>query len=191
MRRTLVVMVKTPRPGRVKTRLGRDIGTVPAAWWVRHMSARLLRRVRDPRWQVVLALSPDRDVASRIWPVDLPRRPQGYGDLGQRMLVQLRAAPKGQVCLVGADLPGLRRTHIARAFAALGHADFVFGPATDGGFWLIGAGPRRPAPGALNGVRWSSRHALNDSLTALQGARIALVDHLSDVDTVADLPGRF
>jgi len=52
-------MVKEPRPGRVKSRLGRDIGMVAAAWWFRHQVKRLLRAVEDPRWQVVLAVSPD------------------------------------------------------------------------------------------------------------------------------------
>ncbi len=59
MRRRLVVMVKAPRPGRVKTRLGRQIGMVPAAWWMRHQTTRLLRRLRDPRWDIWLAVAPD------------------------------------------------------------------------------------------------------------------------------------
>ena len=57
MRRTLVIMVKEPRPGRVKTRLGRDIGMVGAAWWFRHQTRSLIRRLRDPRWQIVLAVA--------------------------------------------------------------------------------------------------------------------------------------
>ena len=52
IRRRLVVMLKEPRPGRVKTRLGREIGMVPAAWWFRHQVAALLRRIEDPRQPV-------------------------------------------------------------------------------------------------------------------------------------------
>ena len=78
MRRYLIVMVKEPRPGRVKSRLGRDIGMVAAAWWFRHQVARLLRDVEDPRWQVVLAVSPDHaGLNSRVWPAHLPRVAQG------------------------------------------------------------------------------------------------------------------
>lgn len=189
MRRTLVIMVKEPHPGRVKTRLGRDIGMVGAAWWFRHQTSALIRRLRDPRWRIVLAVSPDTEgLASRVWPADLARRPQGHGDLGQRMGRQLRGAPRGPVCLIGADIPGVTRAHVARAFSALGAADFVFGPAPDGGYWLVGA-TRRCAlpPGLFGDVRWSSEHALGDTLAGLAGHRVALVDMLQDVDTAADL----
>lgn len=189
MKRTLIVMVKEPRPGRVKTRLGRDIGVIPATWWFRHQSARLLRTLRDPRWQTLLAVAPDRAVASRVWPADLPRLPQGNGNLGARMKRMLRSVGNGPVCLIGADIPGIRPTHIARAFAALGSHDAVFGPAADGGYWLVGAKhPARLPKGLFSGVRWSSEHALADTLATLPGWRIALTDTLRDVDTGADLP---
>lgn len=180
-------MVKQPRAGRVKTRLGRDIGMTAAAWWFRHQSAALIRCLRDPRWEIVLAVAPDRAVAARNWPKDLKRLPQGSGDLGDRMTRMLATAP-GPVCLIGADIPGITRTHIVRAFEALGNHDGVFGPAEDGGYWLVGLKhPCRQPPGFMRGVRWSSEHALGDTLATLPGYRIALTDILRDVDTAADL----
>lgn len=189
MTQTLVVMIKEPRPGRVKTRLGRDIGLVASAWWFRHQSARLLRRLRDPRWRIVLATAPDGAIGSRVWPADLQRLPQGGGDLGERMARMLKqAADHGPVCLIGADIPGITRTHIARAFSALGDHDAVFGPAPDGGFWLVGAKhPKRLPRTTFHGARWSSVYALSDTLNTLPDQRIALVDTLADVDTVEDL----
>ncbi len=191
-RQTLVIMIKEPRPGRVKTRLGQGIGVIPATWWFRHQSARLIRSLRDPRWQIVLAVAPDRAVTSRVWPADLPRLPQGGGDLGQRMKRMLKgvssAPAHGPVCLIGADIPGITRAYIARAFAALGHSDAVFGPATDGGYWLVGAKhPARLPQTLFQNVRWSSEHALADSIATLPGWRIAQTDVLNDVDTAADL----
>ncbi|MDR9486008.1 MAG: glycosyltransferase [Sediminimonas sp.] len=185
----LVVMVKEPRPGRVKTRLGREIGHVPAVWWFRHQVARVLRRLDDPRWQLVLAVSPDHaGLHSRAWPAHLPRIAQGGGDLGARMARILRGLPPGPACIIGGDIPGVRAVHIARAFAALGCNDAVFGPAGDGGFWLVGMKRTTPPPATLfRSVRWSSEHALSDSMGSLPRARIALVDTLHDVDTSADL----
>jgi rSAM/selenodomain-associated transferase 1 len=192
MQRTLIVMVKEPRPGRVKTRLARDIGAVPAAWWFRHQCARLLRRLRDPRWRIVLAVSPDRKgMASRCWPDDLARLPQGTGDLGARMARAMRSAPPGPVCVIGADIPGITCAAIWRAFRALGQAELVFGPATDGGYWLVGVHNARQVPRTLfQGVRWSTEHALADTEASAPGRRIAWIDRLSDVDTLADLSGQ-
>nr|WP_321250365.1 TIGR04282 family arsenosugar biosynthesis glycosyltransferase [uncultured Ruegeria sp.] len=189
MQRTLIIMIKEPRPGRVKTRLGRDIGMVGAAWWFRHQARALIRRLRDPRWQIMLAVSPDREgLASRIWPADLPRVAQGQGDLGVRMTRMLRSAPDGPVCLIGADIPGITRNHIASAFRALGATQMVFGPATDGGYWLVGAqGVAALPPGLFNNVRWSTEHALADTLASIPDRSFVLLDYLNDVDTVADL----
>jgi rSAM/selenodomain-associated transferase 1 len=189
IRRHLVVMLKEPRPGRVKTRLGRETGMVAAAWWFRHQTAALLRRLDDPRWRLILAVSPDREgLQSRIWPAHLPRLPQGRGDLGNRMGRLLRGLPPGPVCIVGGDIPALDAPHVARAFAALGRHDAVFGPAPDGGFWLVGMKRIAAPPATLfRGVRWSSPHALADSVASLHGCRIAMVDTLRDVDGAADL----
>ena len=188
-RKTLVVMVKEPRPGRVKTRLGYEIGMTRAAWWFRHQVAFLLRSVADPRWDIVLAVTPDRaGLASRVWPAHLPRLAQGAGDLGDRMRHIFRSAQKGPVCIIGADIPGIRHQHINAAFRALGNHDAVFGPATDGGFWLVGLKRPAPVPPALfANVRWSTEHALSDSLTGLKDARVSKIDVLRDVDTMADL----
>lgn len=189
MRPTLIVMVKEPRPGKVKTRLGRGIGMTAAAWWFRHQTHSLLRRLVDPRWETVLAVSPDREgLKSRVWPEHLPRKPQGQGDLGDRMARMLRAEAPGPACVIGADIPGITRVHIAQAFAALGKCDAVFGPAVDGGYWLVGLKhPRRQPPSIFKEVRWSTQHALADSIATLPGYTIAQVATLHDVDTADDL----
>ena len=188
-RQTLIVMVKEPRAGRVKTRLGRDIGMVPAAWWFRHAVRRLLRNVTDPRWDLLLAVSPDIEgLRSRVWPEHLQRIPQGRGDLGQRMANLLALPQKGTVVIIGGDIPGVRRHHIADAFVKLGRNRAVFGPATDGGYWLVGLKRTTPPPREMfKGVRWSTEHALADTLATMPSYDPAFVATLQDVDAVADL----
>ena len=180
-------MVKEPRPGRVKTRLGRDIGMTEAAWWFRRQTSALLRRLRDPRWQIVLAVSPDREgLMSRTWPEDLVRLPQGLGDLGDRMGRVLRST-QGPTVLIGADTPGIERYHIGRGFQCLGRAPSVIGPAPDGGFWLVGLRhPARAPVGLFASVRWSSEHARADTLPTLPQP-VLLIDELKDVDRKGDL----
>ena len=189
MKRTLVVMLKEPRAGRVKTRLGRDIGMVAAAWWFRHQVRGLLRRIEDPRWDVVLAVSPDRaGLMSRVWPAHFARMAQGHGDLGDRMDRALRAPPIGPVCVIGGDIPDINAARIAEAFAALGRSDAVFGPAPDGGYWLVGLRRGRAIPASLfTNVRWSTEHTLSDTESTLPDHSIAYVATLNDVDTVMDL----
>ena len=99
----------------------------------------------------------------------------------QRALGRYRRA-----VLVGSDIPGLGPADIAAAFHALGRADAVFGPAEDGGYWLVGLGPRRPER-PFAAVRWSTRHALADTLANFRGRRLALLRRLRDGDTAADL----
>lgn len=186
----LIVMVKEPRPGRVKTRLAREVGAVAAAGWFRREARALVRRLSaDPRWETRLAVSPDREgMESRVWPAGLARVPQGRGDLGARMARALREAPPGPVVLIGADVPGVGPAQIARAFAALGRAEAVFGPAEDGGFWLVGLARRQGFPPALfAGARWSTEDALADAQATLGGRRVALIDRMGDVDEAADL----
>jgi len=194
MRRAqLVIMLKLPRAGQVKTRLGRDIGMTAAAWWFRHQTRRLLRNLDDPRWQITLSVAPDKPAMTcTIWPAHLPRIPQGHGDLGARMARILRTSPailpRGPACIIGGDIPAIRRHHIARAFRALGNHDAVFGPATDGGYWLVGMKRIAPPPPSLfTNVRWSTRHALADSIATMGTPRIAQIDRLQDVDTAKDL----
>lgn len=96
-------------------------------------------------------------------------------------------ATRGPAVLIGGDIPGVAPTHIARAFKALGSADAVIGPATDGGFWLVGLRHPSRAPARLfKGTRWSHRDTLTDTLPTMPG-RVAVVDELRDIDTGADL----
>lgn len=192
-RPTLLLFLKEPRPGRVKTRLGAGIGMTGAAWWFRHQAERTIRRLgRDPRWRLVLAVSPDAEgLASRVWPAPLARWPQGRGDLGARMARAFRAMPPGPVLIVGADIPDLTAAHVAACFRLLGRHEAVLGPAPDGGYWAIGLkrGGRAVPAGVLRGVRWSSPHALADTLASLGPLDCGLGPWLADVDTAEDLRG--
>lgn len=184
----LVVMAKLPVAGRVKTRLAGEAGTSAAIRFARHATAALLQRLGgDPRWRTMLAVTPDAGVGSRAWPRGLPRIAQGSGDLGRRMQRLFDRLPPGPVVIIGTDIPEVRAADIAGAFRGLGGHDAVLGPATDGGYWLIGLRRRPRVPRALSDVRWSTRHALADTLANLAGRSIARTATLSDVDTAQDL----
>lgn len=184
----LIIMVKAPLAGQVKTRLARGIGAVAATRFYRHASAALVTRLaRDRRWDSRLAVAPDTAAAARFWPHHVMRMAQGRGDLGRRMRRVFKLAPPGPVVVIGSDCTDVVGADIAAAFAGLGRADAVIGPASDGGYWLIGArGPlRRAMP--FDGIRWSSAETRADTLANFKGRRVAMLRQLDDVDEPADL----
>lgn len=189
-RGTLIVFLKAPMAGRVKTRLGREIGMGRAAVLFRRMTQMTLKEASKGPWRVILAIDPHKELYCfrNLWGWSHPRMAQAKGDLGLRMAAAMEAVPRGPVVVIGADSPGLRARHLREAFAALGRADAVFGPAEDGGYWLIGLARRRRAPGLFKDVRWSSEHALADTAAGLPASfRIHRLPVLRDVDDAADL----
>jgi hypothetical protein len=188
MKPHLVIFARAPRRGAVKRRLAADIGDGPALAFYRRTLHDVVRRLgTDPRWHTWLAVTPDADaVRPGLWPAVLGVQliPQGQGDLGARMARPMAELPPGPVMIIGTDIPDITRGHIADGFAALGSHEFVFGPATDGGYWLVGASRRPAVPaGFFRDVRWSTEHALADTLAGLPPrARTAILCELDDVD---------
>jgi rSAM/selenodomain-associated transferase 1 len=178
----LVIFARVPRIGTGKTRLARDIGPVGAWIFARVTLAALMRRLVSPCWQAWLARTPDRPAGRYRVPHGWHSVAQGQGDLGQRLSRIIRTLPPGPAVIIGSDAPDVTRRDIAAAFAALRAADYVIGPASDGGFWLIGAARRGRAGMALRNVRWSTSSALGDTLAALEGFRVSLLQTRDDVD---------
>ena len=179
----LVVFARTPRLGQVKSRLAADIGAVAAWSFCWHNTGALINRLAfDPRWSCRLAVTPDRDASATFWPGGLPSMGQGRGDLGERMGRVLRGLPPGPAAIVGTDIPGILPRHIAKAFRALGRNDAVFGPAADGGYWLVGLKRSPRMAEIFDDVRWGTGHALADTLANTEGLSVALTDTLADID---------
>ncbi len=184
-------MGRLPQVGVGKRRLARDVGDLAAWRFYRNSLQGLLRRLgRDPRWEVCFAITPDQAVSRFAgFPGQVTVIPQGGGDLGQRMGRMLRRFPRGPVVIVGSDIPAIQACHLEQAFRMLGRKSWVFGPAADGGYWLVGAS-RRPClrmPLPFEGVRWSSPETLQDTLSGLRGASFGLLEQLDDIDSGADL----
>ena len=178
--RHLVIFARRPQLGVGKRRLAADVGDVEALRFARGALHRLTQTLgRDPRWRLWLAATPDR-------PLDWVRTgiavPQGSGNLGQRLTRVIQALPPGPVVILGSDTPTVTRADVAAAFRALGSHQAVLGPAPDGGYWLIGLrrglGERLP----FEGVRWSTAHALVDTLANLEGCRVAMLREQEDID---------
>ncbi len=186
--RHLVVFARAPRLGQVKTRLARDIGDVAALRFYTTSLAYALEELGHGPWTNWLCVTPPSAMArpprlfgpaARSWRIF----DQGNGSLGDRMARVFHYLPPGPALIVGSDIPALRHAHVSQGFAGLGVADTVFGPAQDGGYWLVGARRSPAVPDMFRNVRWSTSHALADTLANL-GRRFShrLLAELADVD---------
>jgi uncharacterized protein len=181
----VVVFARVPRLGAVKRRLAHEIGDRAALRFHVATLTRLVRAlVADRRYQVLLAITPDR--TGFQLPFKVPRVPQGRGDIGIRLDRVFRRFPRSRVAIIGSDIPDAGPHDVRAAFRALGNAQAAFGPAADGGYWLVALSPRRPAR-PFASVRWSSENALKDTLANFARQRVAMLRTLNDVDTAADL----
>jgi uncharacterized protein len=185
VRQQLVIMVKAPDAGRVKTRLAAAIGAVEAVRCYRVMLDRTVRGLADGRWATWLAVTPD-GAAARMEARGIAVIQQGPGGLGTRMQRVMDDLPPGPVVIVGSDIPEIGRGDVAAAFRALGGHDAVLGPAEDGGYWLVG---QRRVPRVLRlfeNVRWSNAETLGDTIANLEGRKVSLLRTLGDLDGEAD-----
>lgn len=190
-RQHLVIMVKAPQAGRVKTRLAAAVGTVEALRCYRVVLGQTVRRLAlDRRWLTTLAVTPDQAAgAIAAWAsaiASVAVRPQGPGGLGQRMQRVMDQMPPGPVVIIGSDIPSLSRGDIAAAFRALAGSDAVFGPAEDGGYWLVGQRRKPRVLRLFDGVRWSSKHTLDDTLANVTARKAAHLRRIADIDGEAD-----
>ncbi len=197
----LAIFARAPVLGNVKTRLAQNVGDERALQSYRAMlrdvlhSAQQAARMRLVPFEIVVLHTPQ-DAFTRsdyslraFW--DGACHAQSGGDLSARLadcFAVLRARGFEKIVVIGSDAPDLPPQFIAQALALLETCDTVFGPAHDGGFYLIGASCELPAP-FFNNVRWSDAQTLNDVLcNAKQRALTTnFLPQWRDVDDESDL----
>jgi rSAM/selenodomain-associated transferase 1 len=187
------VMARAPVAGRVKTRLARGLGTIEATRRYRALLDATLRALsRDPRWRLIVAVTPTTSASARLWRRLAPGAEvvaQSDGGLGRRMAALLARAGPSPVAVVGSDIIDLRGRHVADALAALRGHDAVLAPAADGGFWLCAVrGHRARFPrvgeGAFAGIAWSRADTGAATRAALTkaGFRVGTGPQRADLD---------
>jgi len=191
----ILVFVRAPEAGRVKTRLAAEIGAEAALRVYRRLAehavaeARALGAGAAVRIHYTPAEGGD---AVRAWlGAGADYLSQADGDLGARMRAAFAdafAAGHPRVVIIGSDLPGLSAAMLRRALRLLDSHPAVLGPAADGGYYLLGL--REMIPGLFDGIAWSTEGVLDATLARLAaaGCTPALLEPLRDVDVAADLP---
>jgi len=191
----VLVMAKTPRAGLVKTRLHPLLGPQGCA----HLQTGLIRRtvllaqlVAPTRTYLALDAvdSPGELVA--VVPAGVTVLPQSGPDLGSRMSIAAEDVcrdHRGPLLLIGTDAPTLTASHLRRAAELLvAGQDAVFGPALDGGYYLVGMNGPCPALFTIDPALWGGPQVLTASLAAAHqaGLRVGQLPVLRDLDTPQD-----
>jgi len=199
-RECVIVYSRCPVPGECKTRLVGALGAEGAAALQRGMTEHAMRQIRlcarGRRALIEVHYAGADEHRLRTWlGEDLEYHAQCDGDIGERMARSLDDAlgrGASRAILVGTDCPGITRAILSDALDALDHTDVVLGPAADGGYYLVGMGRsarRKAVPGLFDGVRWSTSHVLDETLSLARagGLSTACVARLEDVDRPEDL----
>ncbi len=180
-----IVMCKAPELGKVKTRLAAEVGNAQALRVYEALLRITLQASTSSTWETVLAVDGDHSC--------MPQHPhRTVGQRGNELGVRICNAINDvgvydRIVVIGADAPRVTHRHIADAFHALDTHDVVLGPATDGGYWLIGM--QQLHPDLFADIPWSTDSVLTRTRERCQqhARTVALLETLSDIDVRADL----
>lgn len=185
----IIVFVKNPQLGKVKTRLAKTIGDQKALeiyLALTEYTRNVLRQVDCDRFVFYdQEIIKDDDWES----TSFQKQKQHPGDLGQRMKDAFTSvlADHDKALIVGSDCPQLTSSHIQHAFESLDQTDIVFGPSLDGGYYLLGMKTLHAY--LFEDIPWSTASVYGDSLAKIfaRGHSVSELEHLTDIDVEDDL----
>lgn len=181
--RALAIFLKKPEPGKVKTRLAKDIGEAGAVEAYISLYETVIREVSPGGWDIILFIAQSTegfDDYSYIKEV------QSNGDLGHKMLdaFQRMLEKYDAALIIGSDCPYITTTHIEEAYQALETNDLVLGPTIDGGYYLIGL--KKPISDLFENINWSTETVFEETIAVSSklGLTYYLLPELTDIDTI-------
>lgn len=186
----LMIFIKNPVFGKVKTRLAEEIGEEKAL----HIYRRLLKLTRDITQNMNCDLQlwySDFKSNDDIWEEGDYQKKVQYGkDLGDRMKNAFKEAFNSgykRTVIIGSDCAQLKEKYLEQAFHELGASDMVIGPSQDGGYYLLGM--NFPALELFDDKNWSSDTVYDDTISQMkrEGYSFSRLPVLNDIDTLRDL----
>lgn len=188
----LLIFLKYPTPGKVKTRLAMSVGEQVASDIYRACAEETLQQLAGLRHEAQLYVDPpDALEQTRAWlGAEWALAPQRGPDLGARLasaMADTFAQGAVKVVVIGTDSPWLSPADIEEAFTALDRANVVIGPAEDGGYYLIGLS--QPLPALFLGIAWGTASVYAQTMEQARrfGLRVRSLGLGYDVDRIEDL----
>ena len=184
----IMVFVRNPELGRVKTRLAKSIGDQAALETYKTLSKHTSKIISEIDSDQLIFYS-DKVQENDIWTAtNCKKQIQTKGDLGQKMLAAFQygfSLGYQKIIIIGSDLYSLSPRHIESAFEQLKNYDVVIGPALDGGYYLLGL--NFIIPKIFKQKQWSTSSVLKETLSDLKEFNVNLLEPLNDIDTYEDL----
>lgn len=193
MKNLLIIFVKNPELGKVKSRLAKSIGDVNALWVYKKLLKITKKIVIDLEFDKRVCYS-DRIEREDLWNNDIFQKTLQKGDdLGLRMYNAIQDASIDsyqKTCLVGSDTIELTHKIMVKAFRFLDDHDIVLGPSFDGGYYLIGM--KSPTKALFENIRWSTEVVLAETIDTIRKLKLtyALLPTLNDIDKIEDINER-
>jgi hypothetical protein len=188
----LAMLVRAPDAGQVKTRLAQDLDRATVLQLYTLFVEDLLLTIAKTELSLRIFFSPaDAGERVSVWLGGRPCLPQSGDDLGERMRNALgHCLSEGfrRVAVIGSDSPDLPASVLTEAFSALDTHDAVIGPATDGGYYLIGF-KNRLVPEVFGVTSWGEPDVFVKTMEILTeaGSTVRVLDPWPDIDTIEDL----
>lgn len=187
MNQLLIIFLKSPQKGKVKTRLAKSIGQEKALALYTHLVNHTIKIGQNPKWTTQLHFANSEPHLPN--PFQAKTYTQNGINLGERMFNSIRRGLllSNKVVLIGADIPRISTQIIEQAFMSLDKTDVVFGPSVDGGYYLIGM--KKPLHQIFQLSAWSHKQVLNESMSLAKQNNLSYscIQTLMDVDLVEDL----
>ncbi len=190
----LIIFAKYPEPGKVKTRLAKDLGDIEAARIYSFITQRIIERTLDPdNYNTIIFYDPadkEREIKQWIDIEDIRYLPQLGSTLGDRIsdaFEKVYSNGADKAVIIGSDCLDVDKETINHALELLESTDIVLGPAEDGGYYLLGTNKYLPI--VFQDIEWSTEHVLSQTIDRIKknSLKFELIKTLRDIDTVDDL----
>lgn len=184
-----MIFVKNPVPGKVKTRLAKDVGKEKAAEYYKKLlmlTRNVARKSDADKW----LWYGDFINIDDLWPIGIfEKKIQNGATLGDRMRKAFYDAFEAgykKVLIIGSDCPEMSTEILEGAYKALDEHEVVIGPAHDGGYYLLGM---QHYYNLFDNVKWSTETVLKETLakTGTMNLEVKILEELTDIDTIEDL----
>lgn len=190
----IIIFLKYPEAGKVKTRIGVELGNDFTVMLYRKFVSDILTKLSSLETDILVYFTPAEKRKEIIdWlGYSLQFFPQSGKNLGERMNNAFREQFNSgyrSLILIGSDIPHIPSINLIKALDSLGSYPPVIGPASDGGYYIIGFHYGNFLPSVFEGINWSTESVFNETLKTFEkyGIKPYVLPLLSDIDTVDDL----